>query len=62
MKIMFFSDSDIDECSFGSQVCKPHSICTNTEGAYDCECKAGFVGNGHVRCVSKFEFLSVNQS
>lgn len=50
---LILSGLDIDECSMGLDNCRAHSICTNTDGLFNCKCKAGFSGNGHVRCVSK---------
>ena len=30
-----------DECASGSHNCNPMSICTDTEGSFDCTCKQG---------------------
>ena len=40
--------SDIDECAQGNP-CNTiaNSECKNTDGSYNCQCKDGFVKNGH---------------
>ena len=40
--------SDIDECVQGDP-CNTvaNSECKNTDGSYNCQCKDGFVMNGH---------------
>lgn len=38
--------ADVDECSDGTAMCSPDAMCTNTEGAYTCECVSGYVGDG----------------
>jgi hypothetical protein len=39
---------DVDECQEASSSCDANSTCTNTEGAYTCECLDGFKGDGYV--------------
>ncbi len=39
--------SDIDECSEGSNTCDQSANCTNTNGSFKCECKIGYLGDGH---------------
>jgi hypothetical protein len=45
-------DTDCDECALGTHTCSKNAACTNTEGAYTCQCNypvghgAGFFGNG----------------
>ena len=48
--------ADIDECASPSlNSCAPSATCTNTPGAYNCSCNAGFKGDGFVhgsRCTA----------
>lgn len=37
---------DIDECS-GSHICSEFAQCYNRNGGYDCDCLAGYEGNGY---------------
>ena len=37
---------DIDECMFSP--CHANATCTNTLGAYTCECDPGYGGNGSI--------------
>ena len=37
---------DIDECMFSP--CHANATCTNTLGAYTCECDPGYVGDGFI--------------
>ena len=46
---MAFFFLDIDECL--RNPCSTNGICTNNKGAYTCECKTGFSGDG-VTCQS----------
>ena len=40
--------SDIDECAQGDPChTVANSECKNTDGSYKCQCKDGFVMNGH---------------
>nr|GLL40462.1 putative wall-associated receptor kinase-like 16 [Ipomoea trifida] len=45
---------DIDECKDGKYNCSKNSICSNTEGGYECPCKKGYHGNGKddLGCIS----------
>ena len=38
---------DVDECQLGTHACDPHALCTNSPGAYACQCRAGYAGDGH---------------
>ena len=42
--------ADIDECELG-QACGPGSICTNTDGGFQCSCPPGFSGDPKIGCV-----------
>ncbi|XP_068706695.1 uncharacterized protein [Montipora foliosa] len=37
---------DIDECFLGNHTCSSDANCINTNGSYNCTCKAGYVGDG----------------
>jgi len=37
---------DIDECAVDNGGCSPNATCTNTPGAFDCDCDAGYSGDG----------------
>eukprot|EP01043_Picozoa_sp_COSAG02_P036657 COSAG02_NODE_2700_length_8207_cov_2.292057_2_plen_846_part_00 len=39
--------ADINECSNGSHDCATGAVCTNTPGAYTCECADGYTGDGY---------------
>ncbi|XP_065275710.1 LOW QUALITY PROTEIN: adhesion G protein-coupled receptor E2-like [Emys orbicularis] len=34
---------DIDECKKTPDICGPNATCTNTNGSYQCECRAGYI-------------------
>lgn len=34
--------TDVDECAAGTATCGDHSTCSNTEGAYTCDCDDGY--------------------
>ena len=38
---------DINECSNGSHDCAARAVCSNTPGAYTCECADGYTGDGY---------------
>ena len=44
---------DIDECSEGTATCPGLTVCNNTEGGYNCTCKAGYVKDDNEDCVKK---------
>src|SRR4029079_18757125 len=45
----------------GSSLCHPNAVCTDTDGSYECECKDGFSGDGHVcRDVNECEEVEDN--
>lgn len=44
--------ADVDECSNGMDSCDTNADCVNTEGSYQCHCRAGYKGNG-THCTSK---------
>ncbi|XP_058256140.1 signal peptide, CUB and EGF-like domain-containing protein 2 isoform X3 [Hemibagrus wyckioides] len=39
-------DTDVDQCSEGSDACHIDAICQNTPTSYKCSCKSGFKGDG----------------
>ncbi|XP_053490767.1 signal peptide, CUB and EGF-like domain-containing protein 2 isoform X4 [Ictalurus furcatus] len=39
-------DTDVDQCSEGSDACHIDAICQNTPTSYKCTCKSGFKGDG----------------
>ena len=41
---------DIDECATGNYTCLAQATCVNTYGGYDCECSAGYAGDGVTSC------------
>lgn len=45
----FFCNADIDECK--NNACGKNAICTDTDGSYECECKAGYMGNPKRGCI-----------
>ena len=46
------SVTDIDECLQDLTSCSPLAECINTVGSYECECLAGFDGDGKT-CTGK---------
>ena len=44
---------DRDECSSNTHSCDVNAVCSNTNGSYNCVCKAGFSGDGK-SCHGKF--------
>ncbi|XP_061699606.1 thrombospondin-3a isoform X2 [Syngnathoides biaculeatus] len=43
--------ADVDECVELADACVQNSVCTNTEGSFQCgACKAGYLGNQTVGC------------
>jgi hypothetical protein len=38
---------DIDECEEDMHDCDEHAICTNNDGSFECDCEAGYSGNGN---------------
>ena len=59
---MIFEDEN--ECSMDStNNCHGNAICTNSVGSYNCECAAGYTGNG-TNCEGEpcnFMFLSLHE-
>ncbi|XP_068736624.1 protein kinase C-binding protein NELL2-like [Montipora capricornis] len=53
--------SDIEECSIGNHTCSSDAECINTNGSYNCSCKAGFVGDGR-NCSDIDECLAGNHT
>ena len=39
---------DIDECSNAIHDCNENATCINTAGHFNCNCNAGYSGDGHV--------------
>ena len=58
---LFSYCSDIDECSSGSHNCSNHATCINTAGHFNCSCKAGYTGDGHVCLGTISSFRSYNK-
>ena len=46
---VFFSVSDINECSVSPPMCHVSALCINTLGSYRCICSPGYTYNGR-RC------------
>lgn len=42
----FLSNLDVDECKNSLHNCDRNADCTNNIGGFDCQCRAGFTGNG----------------
>lgn len=38
--------SDVDECEAASHECSQYADCLNMQGAYTCQCRTGYTGNG----------------
>ena len=43
-----FYQPDIDECAARNDSCDANSVCSNTNGSYDCQCTVGYVKNGGI--------------
>ena len=41
---------DVDECASSNDNCDENAACTNTNGAFECECNSGYEGDG-VACL-----------
>ena len=46
IKLPFDFNLDIDECAAEVTECDINADCLNTEGSFNCTCKAGYSGNG----------------
>ncbi|PFX16148.1 Fibrillin-2, partial [Stylophora pistillata] len=51
-----FCEQDVNECEKGLHGCHADATCNNTEGSYNCSCKAGLIGDGRNMCI---EFKAV---
>ncbi|RMX37636.1 hypothetical protein pdam_00023810 [Pocillopora damicornis] len=40
--------SHIDECANSSIICDVNATCVNTNDSYECTCKEGYNGTGHI--------------
>ena len=49
-KTTLYDNVDIDECEDDPDPCHADATCTNTPGSYECDCNAGFTGNGITTC------------
>ena len=38
--------TDVDECLQGTHSCSAYAVCSNTNGSYNCRCKANYTGDG----------------
>ena len=38
--------TDVDECFQGTHSCSAYAVCNNTNGSYNCRCKANYTGDG----------------
>ena len=45
--------ADVNECITGEHKCDAKADCNNTEGSFECTCKAGYSGNG-VYCIGDY--------
>ena len=45
-KCFYVVHSDENECVLGTHECDVNATCTNTDGSHQCDCDAGFTGNG----------------
>ena len=50
---------DVDECEVGTAICDPNSDCVDTEGSYDCNCRAGYTGDGRLSCMGMFCLVNI---
>ena len=48
--LLYISPVDLDECGVGTASCDPNSDCVDTDGSYDCICRAGYTGDGRLSC------------
>ena len=51
-------NTDIDECSRGTNDCHISAECTDTDGSFNCSCNTGFIGNG-VNCCKQLFFITI---
>ena len=54
--LCYFLLSDIDECSEDTDYCSANADCTNSIGSFECDCFAGFTGNGFI-CLGEISQL-----
>ena len=43
-----------DECAQEPSPCRPFANCVNTVDSFECDCPAGFVGDGINTCAGKY--------
>ena len=43
---VFFSPTDVNECTDSSHNCHQDATCTNTNGSFTCQCTTAYSGNG----------------
>ncbi len=46
--------TDINECVEAIPACASNTLCSNTQGSYNCTCNSGFSGDGFTSCVGTF--------
>ncbi|XP_055901448.1 neurogenic locus notch homolog protein 1-like isoform X2 [Biomphalaria glabrata] len=45
-----YCEYDYDECYYGMYTCQPHSLCSNTDGGYECYCDQQY---GYIEVINK---------
>ena len=52
----------MDECGIGTASCDPNSDCVDTDGSYDCICRAGYTGDGRLSCAGMLDTFLEDES